>query len=86
METTTTALPPGTVNVNAVNLTATEHSMPKAKIIPFCFLLLVLAALVTPCEAWPLLQNRANELDIAAHIKPLWVLLTAACTKGAPWH
>eukprot|EP00957_Ditylum_brightwellii_P125306 9550679-Ditylum_brightwellii.AAC.1 len=84
MDTATTVLPPGTVDINAVDLTTTEHSTPKAVIILFCLLPLVLAAPLTLCKAWPLLHNHADKLDVAAHIKPLWALLTAACTKGAP--
>eukprot|EP00957_Ditylum_brightwellii_P054363 4119236-Ditylum_brightwellii.AAC.1 len=83
MDSATTALPPGTVDVNAVDLTTTKHSTPKAAIIPCCLLPLVLAVPLTLCKAQPLLCNRTNKLDIAAHIKPLWALLTAACTKGA---
>eukprot|EP00957_Ditylum_brightwellii_P125846 9593421-Ditylum_brightwellii.AAC.2 len=86
MDAATTALPPGKVNVNAVDLTTTKHSTPKAAIIPFCLLPFVLAAPLTPCGAWPLLHNHANELDIAAHIKPLWAMLTATCTQGAQLH
>eukprot|EP00957_Ditylum_brightwellii_P107060 8168414-Ditylum_brightwellii.AAC.1 len=86
MDASTAALDPSTVDINAVNLHTMEYSMPKAAVIPFCLLPLVLPAPLTTYNAWPLLHNHTNKPDIAVHPGLLWALLDATCTTGTTTH